>query len=296
MKRGVRELGGKFSLLYLAITALSGLAGCAGVDSTRYQVQAPFDSFVCYYSSLDECSQKISGTPAVFSFLDAQAGVTVQTADKVYACNLGAVTYQQTLDTSSKNPVSFYSPVLLGQMSDGLIKLNLARAACTRLVQSYNKQVEILALQDQLAVAQLAAQYLSTQIENESLGKSAVGAGNITEAQRVQYGLSSIDTTRNSLQTVRNQVTTISEQLRSKIRDQTLNSDYKNQFSDAQTVIDGQIRELSRGLFILDRAVPKLPDDTLNPVKLGDRVRELSPAGGWVVQGTGVLSISPGLH
>src|SRR5207245_870042 len=116
------------------------------------EIQAPYDSFVCYNSSYDHClteaqhAQLKTYLKGSFASLD-RSGYKVEdpdankppitsTADNKNHCNMGTIPYTQTLDPKQLGSVVFVSPVLLSQIGEQLVKVEHAREACLRLVQA----------------------------------------------------------------------------------------------------------------------------------------------------------------
>lgn len=284
------------SLLFALVIATCSV-GCA-----VNRVQAPFDSFVCYNSTFNECLGRAQSgrlrtlqmsafrNLAVGSFAagsnsavveDPEAGQTLSSGDTKYQCSYGNIPYAQTLDPDRRAAAVFVSPVLLRQIGEQQLRLTRARTSCARLLQAYEFQVTIIARQDELAVAQKATAVLSSEVESERAAKDAVGARGLNATEQAQFGLGAI-AVRDALKLSRENVVSIGETLRTMYRTQVLDVDFKRQFEDANLAIELQLRELARNLFVLDRSIA--PDATrrLLPVGYAD--------GAWVEQGTVVLT------
>ena len=286
------------ALMHLAIAIFLLTIGATFSPVTAgesYRVQAPFDSFVCYDVSLVECSKSITGTPDNFLFTDLNGGISKKTSDGKYGCDYRAILYKQTLSYNAPSAVSFYSPPLISQLNDGLRKLDRARESCNFLVETYNSQLMLLKLQDEQALSQLQIQYLTSRIEETGL--STIGGEEICPADGANLDqrcinvvdgnltiVTDTNTVRGELRKQRDANTKLSEKIRNMLRDQTVNSDYKKQFTDAQFLIDAQVSELNRGLFVLDRAKPNIANGSVS-----DKVYD---SGSWVQQGSHVCSVS----
>jgi len=271
------------------LLALS-VAGCAIPGSV---VQAPFDSYVCGKSSLEQCAGYARqnwaaesahyADPADFMIDDADAGKTIKTTDLAYGCSYGTEGYKQRLDVKKEAAAVFYSPIALQGAKDALVRLNRARMACSRVVDNYNYQTALLQVQDTQATGQLVIQYLSARVEADSLANGNVGGENPTPQDITSFGLPATppNSIRGWLQTYRNSSTQIADQLRRQIRQQSLSADFPHQFSDAQNLIDGALRDFEKQLFVLDLS-------TVDDSSVRFEYRWYRKAA-WVKQGTEVM-------
>jgi hypothetical protein len=281
--------GSRACIYGAAVIAMTVIGGCATVN----KVQAPFDSYVCVRSSLEQCANYVMrnwpnesthfADPSQFTIVDADAGKTVSTGDGKFQCAYGAAAYKQRLNVKQEVAAVFFSPIVLANAKDGLVRLNRARTGCARVAQSYDFQNDLLAAQDSQAKDQLLVQYLSARVEADSLANGNVGGENPTSADITAFGLptDSTNSIRGWLQTYRNASTVVAEQLRNKLRQQSVSADFPRQFIDAQNLIDSALRDFEKQLFILDFST--LVDSNVR--------FEISPyrRGAWIRQGSDAL-------
>jgi hypothetical protein len=277
------------------------LSSCTGAlaESEGFKLQAPFDSFVCYNSSFKQCLNRAQagqlktlsqasykqkdGAPAMFGVVapDSDAGKVPPTKDGTKRCYYGTVPYTLTLKEDAISPAVFVSPVLLRQIGEMQIRISRARTACARLIQAYDHQAEISAVQEGLAKAQVAIGWLSSELESDRLRKEGYGGRLVNAEERDKYHVPP----SHLFEALQYSRTTNSiprqEELRGLLKKQ-LDMDYENQFFDANLGIDLQLRELARMLFILDRSAAPDSMSALKNTGYGD--------GAWVKQGTVVLS------
>ncbi|HEX7138577.1 MAG TPA: hypothetical protein VF219_12045 [Vicinamibacterales bacterium] len=275
------------------------LAGCASLPGT-YKVEVPYDAYVCFRKTFAQCLQEpalasantfrqnvygSSFAGASVTFQDHNAGTVTASSDGKYQCKSGTVPFTQTLSQTNTAEVIFVSPPLLNQIGEQAIRLDRARAACSRIIDAYNVQLQNLTVQDQQAAAQKAVQYLSAKVENENISPNATVNAVLTAAEITQFGLtppaSGSLKVADALVSQRNSVTQLSDQLRNTIKDQTLNVDYKKQIDDAQSVIDSQLREVGRDLSLLDCGALQMPAVTV--------LHRYFVDGEWVQQGSVVM-------
>lgn len=160
------------------------LSGCATI-----KIQAPYDSFVCFNSTFNDCANSAQAgslktlpgphrllATGGYVFDDPDAGKLPSTTDKKYQCTFGITPYAQTLDPGKPSVAVFVSPVLLREIGEQQVRLTRARTACERLIQTYEYQQQVLALQDKLSMNQKAIAILSDEVESERLVKESVGS------------------------------------------------------------------------------------------------------------------------
>lgn len=294
-KRVLRAVAGIGLLVASACSALL-LGGCAVFDIEK-DVQAPFDGFVCFDTSFKDCVKTISvgdinspvaddGTPIFDEKLivqDKDSAKELTSSDGKYRCEFGKIRYVQRLDVTQRVDIVFVSPIVLNQIGESVLRLNRSRESCKRLIQAYEFQLDLLKLQDSQAFYQLQVQYLSAQIENENLKAANIGKGPLSGSTNPQSKQPGLDEATVLLQ-ARKSVTGVAEQIRNRYKAQTLEVDFQKQFSDGQTLIDTQLREISRELFILDRSTNLLGTEIT-------RKRNRYITGSYVIQGTVVSSM-----
>ena len=78
-------------------------------------------------------------------------------------------------------------------------------------------------------------------------------------------------------------VSEYSSSIRAAIKRHTENVEYKNQFADAQSAIDLQLREIARQLLLLDQSTLEISDASV--------LRKHYLEGAWVQKGSVVLSV-----
>ena len=284
-------------------SALILLGGCASIPGI-HEVQAPYDSYICYNVSFSECLQRpelstanvlrrriYSGVFAgnTVTVRDSSAGTVTRSKDGKYQCNNGKIPYTQTLPQTERATVVFVAPSLLDQIGEQMVKLQRLRTICLRALAGYDFQLAILASQDQQAAAQKAVQYLSAKAEYENITLNTTVNTNVTltPLEVTQFGLPPLNPSgqpwdvADALKAQRNLVTQLSEQLRNSTETQTLNVDYKQQFEDARLAIDIQLREVANELLALDSAAVTTSDDV---------VKRYYENGAWVQKGSTVLS------
>jgi hypothetical protein len=244
------------------------VGGCASVPGT-YEIQAPYDSYVCSDTSFLKCLQSPQlGNANTFktsvyngvldgdtvTVRDPGAGIIRTSSDGKYQCRNGKIPYAQTLAQAGRAPVVFVSPALLNQIGEQITRLHRIREGCVRTLNAYNFQLKILAAQDQQSAAQKAVQYLTAKVEYENIQPwNGVNVA-LTSAEIALFGLPQPPSGPNSwtvadaLVAERNSITQLSEQLRIQTKAQTMGAEYKQQFDDAQLGIDVQLREIANEL------------------------------------------------
>jgi hypothetical protein len=277
-----------------AILSGGGLAlivsGCSSSN-----VQAPYDSFVCLRTSYNGClAAAQSGnlkkyyeaaySPAFRAKMMGPAhpeGATEATSDGAYSCNYGKVPYSPSLNMSSTHAAVFVSPILLSQIEEQRLRVDQSRESCSRLLSAYNYQLQILVLQDKLAVQQEGIVKYSSEMEHERNVQATVGKNPDQNGYYLsRYSLADTDTISSDLLILRERQADKQEEIRNVSKKRTLEVDYGKMFSDAQLLIDGTLRELGRDNFLLDRSTF---DSTL-PYKPTHYA-----SGSWVEKGTVVL-------
>lgn len=279
--------------------ALIALGGCASIPGT-YEVQAPYDSYVCFNSSFSECLRSpqmrnanrfretvygkffVGGTATV---RDPDAGIVKSTSDGKYQCKNGRIPYAQSLAQAEPAPVVFVSPALLDQIGEQITRLKRIREGCLRTLAAYNFQLTVLAGQDQESAGQKAVQYLTAKVEYENIQPwSGVNVA-LSSSEISQFGLPTGQSwnVADALVSQRNSITATSDQLRKQTKAQAMNVDYKQQFEDAQLAIDVQLREIANELLSLDNALAHSPDR-----EVAQRYYE---DGTWVQKGSVVLAV-----
>ncbi|TCG08855.1 hypothetical protein BZM27_09395 [Paraburkholderia steynii] len=295
LKRILRSIAGIGLLVASACSTLL-MGGCA-VFGIEKDVQAPFDAFVCFDASFNDCVKTINvgdinspisddGTPIFdekFIVQDKDSAKELTSSDGKYRCEYGKIRYIQKIDVTQRTLIVFVSPIVLNQIGESVLRLNRSRESCKRLIQTYEFQLDLLKLQDSQAFYQVQVQYLSAQIENENLKAAKIGTGPLSGSTNPQIKQPGIDEATVLLQ-ARKSVTGFAEQIRNRYKTQTLEVDFQKQFSDGQTLIDTQLREISRELFILDRSTRPL-----GPEIFHERDRYIT--GSYVMQGTVVSSM-----
>lgn len=73
-----------------------------------------------------------------------------------------------------------------------MILLSRSSTSCARLVQAYEYQLDILALQDQLSVAQKAISQLASEVEHDRYAKDAIGTRTLSPGESAQYGVQQV--------------------------------------------------------------------------------------------------------
>jgi hypothetical protein len=283
-----------------AIIAFGSLSGCATT-----KIQAPFDSFVCYSSSLANCLSAVQNGqlqgyvgairnhqkagPIVgaspFLFDDPDANKTpLSTTDGKYECDYGSVGYAQAIDPTKEAEAVFVSPTILRLLAEEHVRLIHSRKSCERLVQEYNYQIVVVGLQDHLSVDQGAYADFNGAIDKERETNASVGARQLTAPELAKSGLSAGTTLRDGVLLLRQDMTSTSVSLRNDYKAQVVTVDFARRFDDANLAIDLQLREIARTLFLLDRSVPiQLPGHLLP----GDY-----PNQSWIKQGTDTLRVN----
>jgi len=250
---------GRLGLSVLLISTISILLpGCA----TKL-VQSPYDSFVCFDSTFNEClnqaqdGQLRSLTDNVIRASNEQPNFTVsvdnssqviRTVDEKYSCDLGAIPYAQRLDPNKKSSIVFVSPVLLSEVSEQQMRLNQVRAGCQRLIDNYNFQREVFETQETLAKVQRGSSVLSARIEKERLGSGPYPVGGTPFGPEPEMGVPDQKTEREALHSTREQAIQANERMRVRMRERSFETDFRNQFDDANTAIQVHLRNLARTL------------------------------------------------
>ena len=262
------------------------LPGCA----TKL-VQTPFDSFVCFDSSFNECLNQaqegqlrtltdnvLRTSNANPSFIvNGEDGQVVRTVDEKYSCDLGKVPYNQSLAPDRRSSIVFVSPVLISEVSEQHMRLQQVRRSCQRLIDNYNFQREVFETQETLAKMQRGSSFLSALIEKERLGSGPYPVGGNAFGPEPEMGIPDQKTEREALHSTREQAIQANERMRIRMRERSFDTDFRNQFDDANTAIQVHLRSLARTLFVLDRSAP------------AQAFRAHSgryPSGSWVKQGT----------
>lgn len=283
-------------LLCLFALALTGaLSACS-----HYDIQAPYDSYVCFNSSFNMCLSSAQGgglqnwrkstyknnSGGDHLVDDPDSGVLHPTQDHKYQCDYGAIPYTQTIVLTQVQPAVFVSSILLRQLGEQMVRLNRARAACDRVIANYEYELGVLGTQDQLSSAQKAVSLLSAEVEHDRNAKDGMGGRALSPAEKTQYGNAAI--VRDALQLERGQIGQVGDQLRLGFKTQTTDVDFGYQFKDANFAIDSQLREVARSLVVLDRSVFSAPTDKFHKSHYID--------GSWIKQGTVVLTAQPSAH
>lgn len=274
------------------------------------KIQAPYDSFVCFDSSFNQCLARAQSgelesylaslknhNSSLASLTDLNSSdplvsdpdkdKTVPTRDLLnypkYSCNFGSIPYQSTLQRNQEASVVFVSPVLLSQIGDQMIRLNRLRTGCARLVQTYNYELDVLALQDELSIAEQGTGEYSTQIEAANNVKQGWLGAILADAEADKYHVAHGSSANEALGQARRHAIEYGRQLRDRFKDQTTSIDYRDRFTDANLAIELQERELGRSLFVQDRSAVAHP-------RGWERGRDYN-SGSWVKQGTIVFSV-----
>ncbi len=280
----------RLGVLLTVLTSLS-MTGC----STR-NIQAPFDGFVCYSQSLDQCAtnaqtkdlkkyyaQTFPQKRLLFNFEDKYAGQVKGTKDNgAEKCKLGTLSYKPTLNPDKTFDIVFVSPVLLSQLAEQEVRLERAREACMHLITAYNAHSDLFAKQNESARASIAITRLAAEAEVHRLAKDNQGERRLSAEEANFMNLPATTIMRDALQKMRERGADLNEEVRTLANKQTFSIEYDKLFKDANSLIDSQLRELGRQLFVLDRSVMSAP----GPSKYVGYSN-----GSWVQKGTIVLKI-----
>jgi hypothetical protein len=284
------------------IFALPAMWSCAPLQG-GYEVQAPYDSYVCFDASFLQCLESaqvrheysllrhaygrvfVDGTVKI---RDPGANTVTISTDKKYQCRNSNVPYTQSIRQSELASVVFIPPALLNQIGEQMVQLDRLRRNCLRTMQAYNYQQKILPTQDAESAAQKSVQYLSALVENENISPNASVNLTLSSTQITQYGLAPPPAGQNlkladALLAERNLSTQSADTLRTQAETQAINVQYKQQFDDAQLAIDAQLRQLGSTLQALDGAVVMLPK--------AEAGQQYYTNGSWVQKGSVVLNL-----
>jgi len=252
---------------------LAAPTGCASSFET-HRVQAPYEAVVCYNSSFTQCSsnpQALEVTKFVSAqypryigssgnvLPDAEDNRTRRTADGKYKCDSGVVGFNIGFDANATAAAVFVPRRLYEQIGEDRQRLDKARQLCGRLIDAYDFQLKILAVQNAQADAQRAVQLLTARTENLNLAQAPKTDVPLTPSDIKSLRLGNLNPPPTdlggALLSERNLVTQTSERIRTATSDDVLHTEYKEQFVDAQATVDTQIRAVASDLFELNRAV-----------------------------------------
>lgn len=287
----------KLNWLGWALVSASAVvaAGCA--TTTTGKIQSPYDGFVCFDTSFNACLGKVqqgqvqqyttktfsTGRRQILALGSPDDGKIPTTSDKKYECRYGTVPYQSALQRDQAASVVFVSPVLLRHIGEQQLRLDKIRSSCARIIETYESQLEVLRMQDQISLQQGAIALFSGEIEGARNAKEGYGGRKVTSDEKTTYGVPD-STLAEALAYERAQLVKSGETLRSQLKKQAMDVDFKRQFEDANLSIELQLRDIARNLFILDRAVVQAQPGA-RPDGYAD--------GAWVRQGTIVVKHRP---
>jgi hypothetical protein len=149
------------------------------------------------------------------------------------------------------------------------------------LVASYDNQLEVLVLQDELSAAQKASSELSNITDTQRLSTASIGNRALTAEEANRFNLPNTTNVRDAFNAVRTRVANAADVLRERSKVQVIDVEYQKSFADANLLMQTHLRELDRELFVLDRAMVR---DSATPWRANGYVD-----GAWVEKGTVVL-------
>jgi len=257
-------------------------------------IQAPFDGFVCYSQSFADCasnprtkdlrryySQTFSKQQLVDD-VNSFSAKDVKTDDGKYTCKMGSVPYEPKLNRSKVFDIVFVSPVLISQLGEQEVRLKRAREACTRTIKAYEFHRDLISVQDKAAKVNSATTKIAAEVEFNRLTSENIAVRPLTEGEADALGLTRGTMLREALKLLRERGVDLNEEVRSKANIQTIEVEYEKLFDDANLLIEAQLRELGRQLFVLDRSVLSF-EGTAKNVGYDN--------GSWVQKGTIVLEV-----
>ena len=259
-------------------------------DKVERAIQAPFDSFVCFETSLANCAKRalggnyahlIDGPGSPFSWKDESGGKVSTSTDGAVSCSLGGAVKTPKVDVNLVRDVVYFSPVTLLQAKEAIEQLEIRRAGCARAINIYESQSKFLALQDRQSRSQSAVAYFSSLTENKNLGATKIDYGPVAAGDLARFGMTNHTNIVEALLAARKDGVLTAEAVRDSMKAQAMGPEVKTQITDLQRTISLQVGDVEKLMFPLNLAV----GDIAKPKK------QLVPNGEWVLRGATIASV-----
>lgn len=243
-------------------------------SSDRLQLQAPFDSYVCFESSFEECARRtleenfsvlmqsehwyIEGSGSVLP--RSIRNMESSSHDGVIKCGSNGSSYKPTLNMRIRYPAVFVSPMLLIQLDDAFQRVVNVEIKCNQLIHAYYAQVELLELQDKQTIAQTGIHFFSAAIEAKSFELSKVEYPDAKENDLARFGINRKDKVKinDALLLSREAHLNYSQELREQTKKHMLSVEFPSQAADISNQHKQAITDLVRAFLALDASVSKI--------------------------------------